>query len=136
MNRADLQTLTRQRLREARILRDHQQWSGAYYLTGLAVECALKACIARGTARYDFPDKKRVQDSHTHDLTSLLKLANLEQVLQQDPRPALGVNWSVVKDWRVDTRYNRSMTRVAAQDIYRAATEHQTGIIPWLRQRW
>ena len=136
MNRADLQALTRQRLREARILRDDGQWGGAYYLTGLAVECALKACIAKRTERYDFPDRKRVHDSHTHDLGDLLKLANLEGVLRTDARAALGVNWGVVKDWRVEARYNRSVTRAAAQDLYRAATQRQTGIIPWLRQRW
>lgn len=136
MNRTDLHALTRQRLRDARILRDNRQWGGAYYLTGLAVECALKACIARGTARHDFPDKKRAQDSHTHELTTLLKLANLDRELQRDPRHALGVNWGVLKDWRIETRYDRSVTRAAARDIYRAATQRQTGIVPWLRQRW
>jgi hypothetical protein len=42
------------------------------------VECALKACIAKGTERYEFPDKKRVDASYTHNLQELVKLAGLE----------------------------------------------------------
>ena len=44
---------------------------GAYYLAGYAIECALKACIAKATRRYDFPDRKKVDASHTHDLREL-----------------------------------------------------------------
>jgi len=35
-------------------------FDGAYYLAGYAVECAIKACIAKGTRRYEFPDKRKV----------------------------------------------------------------------------
>jgi len=34
-------------------------FDGAYYLAGYAVECALKACIAKGTQRFEFPDKRK-----------------------------------------------------------------------------
>src|SRR5262249_10273775 len=56
MTRADLQQLSRLRRREARVLLDAGHSAGAYYLVGYAVECALKACIARSTRRYDFPE--------------------------------------------------------------------------------
>jgi hypothetical protein len=46
---------------------------GAYYLAGYAVECALKACIAKETKRYEFPDKKRVDSSYSHNLDLLVK---------------------------------------------------------------
>src|SRR5438094_3909647 len=37
---------------------------GAFYLGGLAIECALKACIAKKTKRYDFPrDRQTAQAS-------------------------------------------------------------------------
>jgi hypothetical protein len=138
MDRHDLHALARLRLREARALRDRHLWCGCYYLVGHAVECALKACIAKATRRHDFPDKTRANQSHTHDLRELLKLAALDHVLETDAKthPALGVNWTVVKDWKVETRYNRSVPAQAARDLYRAATQRQTGIIPWLRQRW
>ncbi len=129
MNRDDFQRLARLRLREARILRDGGFPAGAYYLAGLAVECALKACLARATQKYDFPDKKTVNESHTHDLTTLLRLANLETVLQADAktRPAIALNWTTVRDWRIEARYNRSTSVQQAADLYRAASQKQTG---------
>ena len=50
-------------------------FDGAYYLAGYAVECALKACIAKGTLRGEFPDKKRVDSSYSHNLRELFKVA-------------------------------------------------------------
>jgi HEPN domain-containing protein len=56
MNRTDFQELAEERLEDARPLLDAGRFSGAYYLAGYAVECALQACIARLTnqeeARY------------------------------------------------------------------------------------
>ena len=46
MNRADFQRLADVRIDEAGVLLAAGRWSGAYYLAGYAVECALKACIA------------------------------------------------------------------------------------------
>jgi hypothetical protein len=42
MTRKDFQRLTRLRLNDARTLLKNGNNEGAYYLTGLAVECALK----------------------------------------------------------------------------------------------
>jgi HEPN domain-containing protein len=49
MNRADFHKLAEIRIKEARVLLDRKCYAGAYYLAGYAVECALKACIARKT---------------------------------------------------------------------------------------
>ena len=62
MNRYDLQKLSRLRVREAKVLLDNKCYEGAYYLLGYAVECALKACIARQTKAFDFPDRKLIND--------------------------------------------------------------------------
>ena len=78
MNRRDFQELSRIRLKEAKALLDLGLWDGAYYLGGYSVECALKACIAKGTQRYEFPEKVRVDSSYTHNLHQLVKVANLE----------------------------------------------------------
>jgi HEPN domain-containing protein len=51
MNRADLQQLAELRITEAKVLLDNGFYAGAYYLAGYAVECALKACIAKLTNR-------------------------------------------------------------------------------------
>jgi HEPN domain-containing protein len=82
MNRNDFQQLSELRLKEAKALLAAGFPEGAYYLAGYAVECALKACIARKTQEFDFPEKKRVNDSHTHDLGKLLVLAGLSEDLQ------------------------------------------------------
>ena len=81
MNRTDFQEIAELRLRESRALLDAGFPGGAYYLAGYAVECALKACIAKRTQEHDFPDKKLVNDSHTHNLKELLRLAELKTEL-------------------------------------------------------
>jgi hypothetical protein len=47
MNRNDFQKISRLRVKEAKALLDNGYPAGAYYLMGYAVECALKACIAK-----------------------------------------------------------------------------------------
>ncbi len=72
---------------------------GAYYLSGLAVERALKACIAKKTRRYEFPaEPKYAQKVYSHELTELLRLADLSGQLETDTKtkPQLGANWGVV----------------------------------------
>ncbi|HEX7677842.1 MAG TPA: HEPN domain-containing protein, partial [Thermoanaerobaculia bacterium] len=66
MNRQDLQWLARTRLSEARVLLAAKKYDGAYYLAGYAVECALKACVAKKVRKFDFPDKKLALDSYSH----------------------------------------------------------------------
>jgi HEPN domain-containing protein len=57
VDRRDLQELSKVRLKEAKALLDLGLYDGAYYLAGYAVECALKAGIAKETRRHQFPDK-------------------------------------------------------------------------------
>ena len=78
MNRDDFQELARTRLREARTLLRTGNYGGAYYLSGYVIERGLKACIAKKTRRYDFPDKNLVAESYTHNPTKLMKVAGLE----------------------------------------------------------
>jgi hypothetical protein len=72
---------------------------GAYYLAGYAVECGLKACIAKETKRYEFADKKRVFSSYSHKLQDLVKVAGLEQALAGVVRtsPKFRTNWQVAE---------------------------------------
>jgi hypothetical protein len=80
VNRRDFQLLSAVRLKEAKALLEAGFPDGAYYLAGYSVECALKACIAKRTNRHDFPDKKRANESYTHNLTQLVITAKLEAV--------------------------------------------------------
>jgi hypothetical protein len=78
MNRQDFKDIAEIRLRESKALLASRNYSGAYYLCGYVLECALKACIAKQTRRFDFPEKKRTNDSYTHNLFDLIKTADLQ----------------------------------------------------------
>lgn len=138
MNRADLQHISIQRRREAAALLRAELFPGAYYLIGYAVECALKACIARQVGKYDFPNKKLAQESWTHDLEILVRLAGVGPDLSRDAKlnAALQLNWTIVKDWSEKARYDLTVTRVQARDLYSACTSRRNGILSWIRQRW
>jgi len=78
MNRADFQKLAELRLGEAKVLLDNKRYEGAYYLIGYAVECGLKACIAKHTKEHDFPAKNS-EKLYIHDLSILLKFSQFEK---------------------------------------------------------
>src|SRR2546430_10256033 len=104
--RRELQQLARMRLRDARVLMQGGNTEGAYYLTGLAVECAVKACIAKNTKRHDFPpNQSAIKDIYTHDLSKLIGAAKLQPALDADRRKNLSFNnkWDVVKDWTINS---------------------------------
>lgn len=137
MNRTDLQELAELRIKEAGALLQASLYDGAYYLTGYAVECALKACIAKQTREHDFPDRAVVNKSYTHNLAELVGVAGLKPELErrivQDA--AFEVNWSLVKDWSEEARYQRHTER-KARDYFNAVVDTQTGVMTWLKDHW
>jgi hypothetical protein len=137
MNRTELQAVAAMRIDEAKTLLDAGQFSGAYYLVGYSVECALKACVARQVRRGDFPDKRLANEAFTHDLEKLVAVAGLKQGFETDRRanPLLEVNWAIVKDWTVETRYEVSISSAQASDLYSACVG-RNGVLPWVKKRW
>lgn len=139
MNRKDFQELADVRVAEATALLSlaAPMPDGAYYLGGYAVECALKACIAKLVDRHDFPDKQFVNDSHSHNLESLLKLAGLRPARDADAfaNSALAQNWSVVANWNERSRYERR-SQIDAQKLLEAITHSTNGVLPWIKVRW
>lgn len=140
MNRNDFRKLAHQRLKEARILLEKRQAGGAYYLAGYAVECALKACIAKQTKRYDFPDKNRAAKSWTHDLTDLVKAAGLgpelNGLLRSPEQLAFMFNWVLVRDWDEASRYKRGIALQTAHDLYESISNPNDGVLQWLSRHW
>ncbi|MFI0416567.1 MAG: hypothetical protein ACH255_20815 [Candidatus Thiodiazotropha sp.] len=138
MNRQDLQEISKKRRKEAAILLKAKQYTGAYYLLGYSVECALKACIAKQTKRHDFPNKDIIKNAYNHNLETLLKTAGLDYQLKQDMKTnsSLEVNWSIVKDWKETSRYITSVTSAEAKDLYSACTSRTNGILAWIKQKW
>jgi hypothetical protein len=108
VNRKDFQALSRVRLREAKALLGLGLYDGAYYLAGYAVECGFKACIAKQTKRYDFPERELVQGLFTHAPRQLLVKAGLEGELKTkiSTDALFRARWETVLEWDVESRYN------------------------------
>jgi len=133
----DFQELAELRLRESNALFNAGFPEGAYYLAGYAVECGLKACIAKRTREHDFPDKKLVNDSHTHNLKSLLQLAELKTELDAaiEADPAMESILDKIQEWSESSRYQKKTAQEA--DTLLKAIENQTGgLLPWIRLHW
>jgi HEPN domain-containing protein len=138
MKRRDLQALAKLRLREARILLDNRCYEGAYYLAGYAVERALKACIAKKAQRHDFPDRKRVNDSYSHDFDQLLRVADLKPAheIELKMNTAFAQQWFTIKDWSEQARYKPVIQQADAEGLYQAITDRQNGVLSWLKKFW
>lgn len=136
MNRSEFQNVAKLRVREAKVLLDNQRYDGAYYLLGYALECALKACIAKQFRRYDIPDKKRVEQSYTHDLEKLISLAGLQNDFENEKRinGNFRANWAIVKDWSEQARYRTGRPAIEANDFYVACTGKRDGVLTWLKK--
>ena len=136
MNRRDFQNLATIRLREAKLLLASNAPDGAYYLAGYAVECALKACIAKQTKRYAFPEKQTVLDSHTHDFKKLLERAGLRLIHNMAMDQAEFANyWKTVAEWNAASRYgNHSMQM--AEELINAIANRRFGVLPWLTRHY
>lgn len=119
------------------MLLDNNCFEGAYYLVGYAIECALKACIAKRTRRHDFPDKQLATDSYVHDLDKLVKTAGLEgdQKLQFKLDPQFYENWMTVKEWSETSRYE-TWTQTEAVGLYEAVINRRHGVLKWVRRHW
>lgn len=111
---------------------------GAYYLAGYAVECALKACIARKTRRFDFPDKKAAIESHTHNLVKLVELADLKPHLDAtlSADKAFKLNWTAVINWKAEHRYNLDISADEAKGLYGAISAKRSGMMAWIKRHW
>ncbi len=138
LNREILHSLADSRIAEATVLLERGFWTGAYYLIGLGVECALKSCLARAVERHDFPDKSFINKAYTHKLEELARLDGELWVELNDEienNAALRKNWSTVRQWDDEKRY-RVVEEAEARSLHSAATEANYGVLEWVRRRW
>jgi hypothetical protein len=107
-------------------------------MTGLAVECALKSCLAGAVKEHDFPDKEFVNAMYVHNLEKLFKLNGaLWVALQSDIKSdaKLSVNSSTVKDWDDCKRYD-IVEELEARALLEATTAAGSGVMEWIKGRW
>lgn len=123
ISRADLRSIARERLRDARVLLRQGRYDGAIYLGGYVVELALKERICRTLKWPEFPhapkEFKEYQSFKTHNLEVLLKLSGVEARIKVKHF----AEWSAVVRWNPEDRYKPggTTTLAAAQDLVDAA---------------
>jgi hypothetical protein len=137
VNRTEFQQLAEERVHDADALLRARQWSGAYYLVGYAVECALKACIAKLTNLHDFPDKDIAVRCFTHHIETLVDASGLKTRRDSDAHAnaALKTNWLTVKDWNEKARYGQ-WTESQARKLFDAVSDGVNGVLPWIKGHW
>jgi HEPN domain-containing protein len=137
MNRTDLQALAEERLADAQALLASKRYGAAYYIVGYAVECGLKACIAKLTRAEDFYDKKLAQNIFKHDLKELASHARFSAIVDQvgQSDPAFAANWAQVSAWSEESRYE-THTQQDAEQMVQAVSDAGHGVLQCIRVYW
>ncbi len=101
----ELRGIAEARLQDAELLFTAGRLDGAFYLSGYAVELALKARICQTLDWNSYPSTagefKGYQSFRTHDLDILLHLSGVENRI----RLQYLVEWSAFSPWSPETRY-------------------------------
>lgn len=137
----------RERLKDAEALissRPNRRSIGAIYLSGLAIDCSLKACLLdrhrelQRAERADLdPERQRIWDLvyRSHDLTAMVeRMPDLLYTLHASvPRRSAGLDVTLRRlcaDWSIHIRYQtRSVDDETAIQFFEKAKE----LIPWLK---
>lgn len=139
MNRSTLQQLSMERLEDAKTLLAAQRWSGAYYIVGYSLECALKSCVLFYIEQTGiiFQDKKYGERCWTHDLETLVHQAGLKEARDEAIRndAILRHNWKTVKDWSEASRY-QIVTHLKAEELFDAVNDNTNGVLQWVKNFW
>jgi HEPN domain-containing protein len=124
LSRAELLKIKRARLKDAQILYQNRQYDGAVYISGYAVEIALKARICKTLKWIEgYPDTKREFENYTsfktHDLDTLLRISGIEEKIKR----AFYSEWSTMAKWNPEARYKEieKVTKIEAASIIQAA---------------
>ncbi|WP_459555018.1 HEPN domain-containing protein [Lacunimicrobium album] len=141
MKQRHLLQLADERVKDAEILFTNKRWSAAYYLAGYAIECALKAAILAKLSRQKigneivFLEGDSGRKYRDHNLENLSRLAGLSTQLNSvaSQNPTLAKNWLIVKNWQVDTRYDRRTTRKKTLDLMSAVSDKKDGVLIWIK---
>ena len=139
MNRTDLQLLSQERIEDAQVLLAASRWSGAYYVAGYSLECALKSCVLAYVERTGiiFEDRRFAEKCWTHDIEALMKQADLEaeRGLASIANPQFVTNWVIAKDWSESSRY-RITGQQLAENFYNAVSDGSNGVLQWIKHFW
>jgi hypothetical protein len=133
LTKRDLVGLAEAKLRDAKLLFAAASFSNAYYLAGYAAELLLKAVIVRQFRADTLPDRRLVNNVHSHDLEKLKNLAGLGDALSQANNPALIGLWQVAAAWTEEARYGE-WSEAEARQLIEALEDPGNGVLQWLQQ--
>ena len=118
---------SRRRLGDALALHSQKRWTGAIYLGGYAIECALKSLICYEEEKNNFKDTTvfpKVQGASLHNLTNLLnELESIKRSMPLDRSGTYQKAWNLVSSrWRNDElRYsNKDGDEKSSQEFIEA----------------
>ena len=120
---SDLKAVSRGRLKDAEVLQSAGRFDGAFYVSGYAIEIALKARACRTLKWPGFPETTSefaaLQSFKTHNLEVLLKLSGTEIKI----KTKFIAEWSVLVHWNPESRYRKigTATKQDAIDMIGAA---------------
>lgn len=135
--RNQLRKLAKERLSDSKVLLDAGKYSGSYYICGYAVECGLKAIIAKNVKPNVFPAKDSTKRCYIHKLNQLSIEAGLGKSLElkQKTDPKFDSYWAETILWSEESRYTRKSKR-DAEDLYIAVSDIDHGVLTWLANYW
>ena len=125
LTQAELRTIARERLVDAKTLLGARRYDGCAYLAGYVVEIALKARICQTLKWSGFPETNAEWAKHrslkTHDFDTLLLYTGVEAKI----RARLGPEWATLQDWNPEQRYGLPgrTTRQDAENMIDAASK-------------
>ena len=139
-SRNELKSISKTRLKEVKALYNNQLYDGATYLSGYAVETALKARICN-ILDSDYPDTGDIARVYlTHKFDILVKLGGLQKKLEIELNSNINfkANWSLVTSWKETFRYIPigTSTQSKVQEIIEALEDRNDGILTWIKKRW
>ena len=140
-SRGELQTISKTRLKEVKVLYRNHLYDGAKYLSGYVVETALKARICK-ILNADYPESGDMSKSFlTHKLDQLVKLGGLQKALDIELSANVNfkTNWSLVTSgWSEALRYRAIGTSLQTdiEDILDALDDRNDGVLTWIKRRW
>jgi hypothetical protein len=95
-----------------------------------------KACIIKRKLSVldSWPDRRFTEQCHTHELTTLLILADLETDL--NAAGSVAARWLDVKDWTEQSRYEHGRPARDVNQFYQAIADPNDGVLQWLKACW
>lgn len=106
----------------------------AWFNSGMAVECALKACIMAHQRLNRWPDHNMRKELNTHDLRKLALAAGID--VEKLSRDTVFPSWCTVRLWRRSEGYSaKPMPFRVARDMVEAACGRD-GVNQWLMIRF